>query len=323
MGSYDRTIGVLLVGIFFNTYLFGLVSFQFITYYTSGRKDPLWIRIMVFIMVITDATHSISLIYLAWTVCVTGFGNSNRLLYNPWVYSLTPIFTAIASASTHIFLGHRIYRFTKSMLLYGFICVLAAAVFVFACIIGIRACFIPMMSDLYVLSDIVTAWVSLQVGIDIMIAGILVTKLYFCRTRFQQTNTVIHRLIRVAIQTGTFATIFAVGDLVSFLLMSETYLSGMFTFPIGRIYTNTMMDTLNMREALREILNESRTAGTFPVPFTTTTGFSFPSREVSVKDNVQSQSTLPFGERKGSELSFISSEGEPWVDRKLEASAAV
>ena len=61
--------------------------------------------------------------------------------------------------------------------------------------------------------------------------------------------------------------------------MSQTFMSGMFTFPIGRIYTNvgsyyvisdvdtddqdddcqTMMDTLNMRESLRDLLNESRT----------------------------------------------------------------
>lgn len=58
---------------------------------------------------------------------------------------------------------------------------------------------------------------------------------------------------------------------------------GMFTFPIGRIYTNvrrchaipdadaddqdgdcqTMMDTLNMREALRDLLNEERTVRQF------------------------------------------------------------
>ena len=48
------------------------------------------------------------------------------------------------------------------------------------------------------------------------ISGILVTKLYFSRTQFHQTNTVIYRLMRVAIQTGAFATIFAIGDLVSF-----------------------------------------------------------------------------------------------------------
>ncbi len=86
------------------------------------------------------------------------------------------------------------------------------------------------------------------------ISGVLLIKLYFARTRFRQTNTVINRLMRMAIQSGTFATIFALGDMVTFrkafhlgslftsniilVLIPEMNLYGMFTFPIGRIYTN-------------------------------------------------------------------------------------
>ena len=60
--------------------------------------------------------------------------------------------------------------------------------------------------------------------------------------------------MRMAIQSGTFATIFALGDMVTFrkafhlgslftsniilVLIPEMNLYGMFTFPIGRIYTN-------------------------------------------------------------------------------------
>lgn len=44
MGEYDTLLGTLLVGIFFNTYLFGIVTFQFATYYGSKHKDPLWIK---------------------------------------------------------------------------------------------------------------------------------------------------------------------------------------------------------------------------------------------------------------------------------------
>lgn len=78
------------------------------------------------------------------------------------------------------------------------------------------------------------------------------------RTHFQQMNRVLVRLAAVAIQTGTFCTIFAMGDLFSFRKtfevemeiyctltwycrageMPETNLWGVFAFPIGRIYTN-------------------------------------------------------------------------------------
>ena len=47
-----------------------------------------------------------------------------------------------------------------------------------------------------------------------------------------------NRLIRGAIQTGLFAGIFSLGDLITFVIVPKTELYAMFVFPIGRIYTN-------------------------------------------------------------------------------------
>ena len=47
-----------------------------------------------------------------------------------------------------------------------------------------------------------------------------------------------NRLIRGAIQTGLFAGIFFLGDLITFIFVPNTELYAMFVFPIGRIYTN-------------------------------------------------------------------------------------
>ena len=58
------------------------------------------------------------------------------------------------------------------------------------------------------------------------------------RTGFRKTDTVINRLIRGAIQTGLFAGIFSLGDLVTFIRWPNTNMYGMFAIPIGRIYTN-------------------------------------------------------------------------------------
>ena len=47
----------------------------------------------------------------------------------------------------------------------------------------------------------------------------------------------INRLIRGAIQTGVFASIFSLGGLIGFLASPNTNLYGMFAIPIGRVYT--------------------------------------------------------------------------------------
>lgn len=71
-----------------------------------------------------------------------------------------------------------------------------------------------------------------------MITGVLTYTLKKARTGFHKTDTIINRLIRGAVQTGLFASIFALCDLFSFLLRRQTYLYAMFAYPIGRIYTN-------------------------------------------------------------------------------------
>ena len=58
------------------------------------------------------------------------------------------------------------------------------------------------------------------------------------RTGFQNTDTILNRLIRGAIQTGLFAVIFSLGNLVSLVVLPGTTLFGMFAIPLGRIYTN-------------------------------------------------------------------------------------
>ena len=107
-----------------------------------------------------------------------------------------------------------------------------------------------------VLKPFVICWLGFQTSADILITGLfcpfiflpgvisssLLVSLTFVlsrsRTGFRKTDTIINRLIRGAIQTGLFASIFALADLFSFVLLGKTNLYALFAFPIGRIYTN-------------------------------------------------------------------------------------
>ena len=58
------------------------------------------------------------------------------------------------------------------------------------------------------------------------------------RTGVRKTDTILNRFIRSAIQTGLFAGIFALSDLITFVVLPDMNFYGMFGIPIGRIYTN-------------------------------------------------------------------------------------
>ncbi|CAL1713154.1 unnamed protein product [Somion occarium] len=255
MGQFDKTIGTLMIGIVFNTYLYGLVTFQFAKYYRTKFNDPPAIKYMILFLFILDTVHSAAVIYMLWNYVVTNYNNPPALLIGGWPLLWTPCATALAAVCTQVFLGYRIYRLSKNRIIYGIILAITIPAFIIGMIVGIRAMLISVLADLPQINNIVIAWLSGQVAADVMITVVLTYILLRSKTGFRKTDTVLNRLIRGAIQTGVFASIFSLGDLLTFLTLPETNLYGMFAIPIGRIYTNTLLDTLLARDELRDKLS--------------------------------------------------------------------
>ncbi|KAJ3562531.1 hypothetical protein NP233_g9514 [Leucocoprinus birnbaumii] len=301
MGEYDLTLGVQIIGIFFNTYLFGIVTIQFITYFERSQqlslsvprahmltspieyKDPWWIRAAVIVLLVIDIVHSTSIIYMAWEYFVQNFNNPSIVAVALWPYTFTPIATGLAAIVTHSFLSYRIYRLNNQRWLLIVFLVLALAVFATAVASGIKAWIIVDMSKLQVLRTLCTWWLVLQMVVDTSIAIVMAFTLWRAKTGYRKTDSVIHRLIRGAIQTGIFSTIFAAGDIICFIASPSTQLYGMFALPLGRIYTNTLMHTLNMRGGLQEMLAETVELTT-PSSFRTTK-----SIQIKVQDSIVTQ----------------------------------
>ncbi|KAI0692148.1 hypothetical protein BC835DRAFT_1416727 [Cytidiella melzeri] len=255
MGAYDLTLGPLLAGILFNTFLYGLVVYQFATYYKTKFNDPPAIKCMIFFLFSLDTVHSIAVMWMLWQYCVAGYGEPSTLAVVLWPYTLTPIATGLASMVTQIFLGWRIYRFSHSKALFALVLALSVSSCICGFICGIRAWIIKISANLSVLTGIVTVWLVLQVVADTFVTGTLGFLLARFRTGSQRTDTVINRLIRGAVQTGLFAVLFALGDLIAFVKWPGTNFYGMFAIPIGRIYTITLLDTLLTRQELRQQLS--------------------------------------------------------------------
>jgi hypothetical protein len=255
MGEYDKTVGVLLVGVFFNVFLYGLVTYQFIVYYTTKFNDNLWLKSMVFTLFLIDTAHTIAGMYNAYTTCVTYYGNDESLFWIDWCIPFLAAATAAAALITQVYLSHRIYTLTKRMYIVIPILIISVVSFVVAIYVAVLAGIAGDLRKFEPLVPGVTAWLALQTIADGTITGVLIYILTKSQTGFRKTDSVLNRLIRGAIQTGLFASLFALGDLFSFRFLMETNFYAMFSYPIGRIYTNTLMDTLNARNEFRSILN--------------------------------------------------------------------
>ncbi|SJL11355.1 uncharacterized protein ARMOST_14758 [Armillaria ostoyae] len=183
---------------------------------------------------------------------VENYTNPEILLIAPWPYPFTVISEAIAAILVHHFLGFRLYRLTGKLYLYVGLMICAVTVFGLGITTGVKAWIIHEVLKLIVLKPIIITWLVGQTVMDLFLTSSLSFVLYRSRTGFRTTDSVINQLIRGTIQTGVFSSIFAVAllDVGS----PTTNLYGMFAMPVGRIYTNTLMDTLISREKLKETL---------------------------------------------------------------------
>ncbi|KAJ6628566.1 hypothetical protein B0H10DRAFT_1990453 [Mycena sp. CBHHK59/15] len=288
MGEFDQTIGFTLMGVLVNTFLTGVIMSQFTTYWTAKYHDPWWTKAVVGVLFAINITQEAAVLYMAWFYCVTNFNNPSVVATSLWPYPLTALSTAIIALINQTFQSWRIYIFTQSKLLFGFLLVTALA----ACGMGIAAAIeswiFSELAKLVALQPVVEGNLALQSSLDVIISIILSYTFSQSKTSFSSTDKVLNRLIRGAVQSGVFTSIFALGTLLSFRLSPATYMIALFALPIGRIYTHTMMDHLVSREELRNILSSghsgSRNNNIISVPYFSTGERSAPMDTIVMVD---------------------------------------
>ncbi|RXW25788.1 hypothetical protein EST38_g71 [Candolleomyces aberdarensis] len=86
---------------------------------------------------------------------------------------------------------------------------------------------------------------------DILITGALFFFLHRSRTGFKRSDTMISRLILFTVSTGFLTSLCAIGSLVSILVWGHTLIYVAFYFSLGRLYSNSVLATLNARKSIR------------------------------------------------------------------------
>lgn len=253
-----ENLGPVLLGIFINTYLYGLVSYQYGAYFLTKFDDPLWIKSTVLSLFLLDTLHSAALVWMAWVYLIEGFNDFIGLMTPVWPYPFTIAVTALTAFLTQLFLSYRVYRLTKGKLWYAGITIAAAGTLILGFVCTVKAWQVKLSTQLIGIRPYISAWLGLEMALDIIICGVLLYTLSQSRTGFARSDTIIRRLMRAAVQTGSFAGVFAVITLILFFTKADTQLYSLFGMPISRVYSNTLMDTILCRGELRDIMQSER-----------------------------------------------------------------
>ncbi|KAG6835281.1 hypothetical protein H0H93_003168 [Arthromyces matolae] len=99
----------------------------------------------------------------------------------------------------------------------------------------------------------VTETIVVAVAGDVVIAGALCFFLHRSRTGFKKSNTMITKLILFAVSAGVLTSICCIACLIAILVWPSTLIYVGFYFLLGKLYTNSLLATLNARQYIRRL----------------------------------------------------------------------
>ncbi|KAJ2926471.1 hypothetical protein H1R20_g10627, partial [Candolleomyces eurysporus] len=253
----DNTLGAAFVGMTVAAVLHGVSCVQ-AWYYFTHQSDRWPIKSLVAAVMFFDTVHQALITHTVYSYTVTNWGNPIILDDLIWYASslvLTP--SVLCAKLPHFagaccFLTMRVWRLSsRNYLLTGLTALLVIAEF--ACVIAFTGLSLGLktfsrLANLEALSIAVNA---LAAAGDVLIAATLCTILHRSRTGFHRSDTMINKLILFSVNTGFLTSLCAVGSLISIVIAGHTFLYIAFFFCIGRLYTNSLLATLNARKMIR------------------------------------------------------------------------
>ncbi|KAL5512087.1 hypothetical protein ACEPAG_3608 [Sanghuangporus baumii] len=280
-------IGPLLIGTVVNAFVFGICFLQLLHYFAAGYKDDWKLVTLLIWVTIIDIYQTGSTVALLWYYIVENFTNFSALATGPWTYASLPIFSTLASVPIQHFMAWRIMRFSKQVWLFVFISILSLGQGALACASATMGLLSPSIASHVKIIPVADAWLAMSVACDLSMTIILLYYLNRSRTGFKKTDSIIFRLSRITVESALPVSVLCILDLVFLTTMMNFNLHFMCAMPVGRLYTNTLLTTLNARESLRRTMESSIMHNSYQLRSRNLTGRITGSHATEVHINVE------------------------------------
>ncbi|KAI0647778.1 hypothetical protein C8Q79DRAFT_951904 [Trametes meyenii] len=241
------TYGPIFIGAVFNILLYGIMITQTYLYYQTGKRDRLWMKLFVLLLFTADTVNCAFDIAFLYIPLINNFGNDRALTVATWVFATDPVMTGIIAFLVQSFFAWRVKVLTQN-----YFAVIVILVSSFAQLCGglgtsIAVGKIPEFVQFQKFQAIVIVWLAFSAVADTIITASLVWHLRRHKTGMPVTDDIVNRIIRLTVQTGLITALCAIIDLVLFLV-TPTGLHLIFNLPLSKLYTNSLMSSLNSRQ---------------------------------------------------------------------------
>ncbi|KAK0238723.1 hypothetical protein EDD85DRAFT_950907 [Armillaria nabsnona] len=237
MSVASASQGPMLIGHMLNILLMGVVLVQVYIYMiTYEKRDKLWLKAFVLFLLIINLLNTVTQFIYMYNALIIHFMDPEYLAKVTAVFAISGALTGVISGSVQLFFAWRVKILTSNIWL-------VAIVYIGAGSIGSTVEAIKIGTFLR-FQDI-KAWVILWL-VATCVADILITFRKNHKTGFRGSDELVDRIIRSTVQTGLITTLCALIDLLTYLL-DPTGLHLVFNFPLPKLYTNTLLSSLNSR----------------------------------------------------------------------------
>ncbi|KAI0685098.1 hypothetical protein BC835DRAFT_1291038 [Cytidiella melzeri] len=268
----DCSHGPALIGIFLNIFLLGIMVTQCLFYFSTYKKDALWIKLYVLLLLFMDLLNSAFDIYWIYHDIILNFGKSLTVAFDPALVVCSRVFSrhvqrldvdmqAIIGTSCQLFFAWRVAVLTRNMWITSFIVITSIVSMLGGLGVAIAIHYVKYFQDFHKFDQVGSIWLVSTAVCDVAISGSLTWYLRKHKTGFNHTDDVLDKIIRLTVQNGAITAVWAIVDLALFLgVVTSIRRHLAFNFPLAKLYTNSLMSSLNSRSGWKFNNTDTRDA---------------------------------------------------------------
>ncbi|KAE9392854.1 hypothetical protein BT96DRAFT_979192 [Gymnopus androsaceus JB14] len=258
-GPAEIAHGPMFIGFSFNLVLYGIMTNQVYLYFNTFKKDRLWMKILVVLLLLADTVNTVFDAVYLYNSLIVHFDDVSYLGTATWVFATDPAMTCLISGVVQLFFVWRVKVLTSNWWMVAIVSLAALTGLVGGLITTYEVGVTPYFVDFRDFKWSVIMWLVGECLGDIAITCVLVWHLTYSllltrmcshknKTGFEASDVLVDRIIRLTVQTGLITACCATLDIV-FFLTDPTGTHLIFNFPLAKLYTNSVMSSLNSRGA--------------------------------------------------------------------------
>jgi len=220
---------------------------QTFVYFQTYKNDNPWIKRLIKFLFFAETVNTGCDIFTMYEPLIIQWGKQHAMEFFPIMLPSAPVLTVVISTPVQIFTAWRIMVISQSKVMAILITLLALTSFGGGIWTAVDVAVFRSFEFKPALNTPGAVWFSTSAAADLLISGSLVFSLSRRKTGHTATDVSINRIIRLTLQTGCITTIFALADLISFLVSPMTAISFVWDFSLSKLYTNALLSTLNAR----------------------------------------------------------------------------